>query len=354
MGNLASTYQHIADILSFETSNLKLEKELMHPSFDWDAIVVEGSRHLVLPALYCRLQAKNLLHVLPKDLKTYLNEITSLNRTRNEAILSQVNSIAQLLNKHKIVHVFLKGAALLTLGCFKDNAERMIGDIDILIPENQLDEAYLLLQKNGYKPAEQTLGNDFFEHKHLPRLLTEHSICAVELHRKLFVSYQCSHLNSETIFEETINVAKIYMPSHKHLLMHNILNFQINDNGALYKSISFRAAFDTISLLRINATDLNWNLNKYFTNYFKTTGVFFKALKTKRLKTFDYSKSFYLFKLKYSQFYKIWNKCITLISLIPILFRRMLLFLSNKSYRKAIINDKKRIYVHFKSIITKN
>lgn len=354
MGNLASTYQHIADILSFETSNLKLEKELMHPSFDWDAIVVEGSRHLVLPALYCRLQAKNLLHVLPKDLKTYLNEITSLNRTRNEAILSQVNSIAQLLNKHKIVHVFLKGAALLTLGCFKDNAERMIGDIDILVPDEQLDDAYQILINNHYESTEQPLGHKYFGHRHLPRLIPTHHIAAVELHNKLFLAYNFAPLSCSSIFSKKRQQAKINIPSIKHLLMHNILSFQINDNGALYKSISFRAAFDTISLLRINATDLNWNLNKYFTNYFKITGVFFKALKTKRLKTFDYSKSFYLFKLKYSQFYKIWNKCITLISLIPILFRRMLLFLSNKSYRKAIINDKKRIYVHFKSIITKN
>ena len=111
MGNLAITYQHIANILSFETSNPKLEKDLSHPTFDWDAIVVEGSKHLVLPAIYCRLKAKQLLHVLPEELNTYLEGITSINRNRNESILKQVHSISQLLNEHHIDHVFLKGSA---------------------------------------------------------------------------------------------------------------------------------------------------------------------------------------------------------------------------------------------------
>ena len=86
MGNLAITYQHIADILSFKSSISKLEHTLTKPNFDWDAIVVEGSRHLVLPAIYCRLKAKNLLHTLPKELENYLEEITSINRNRNKKI----------------------------------------------------------------------------------------------------------------------------------------------------------------------------------------------------------------------------------------------------------------------------
>ena len=354
MGNLAITYQHIADILSFETSNEKLGKELNYPSFDWDSIVIEGSRHLVLPAIYCRLKSKQLLHVLPEELKNYLKEITSLNRKRNEAILNQVYSISQLLNKHKIDHVFLKGSALLVTDCFEDNAERMIADIDILITLNQLDESYILLKNNGYKPIEQTLGNNFIEHKHLPRLKPEHEICAIELHRKLFVSYEYPQLSSLSLINEKVKSANIFIPSQKHLLMHNILNFQINDKGALYKSISFRSAYDIISLQKDYNYDTIWNQNKHFINYFKHASIFFKDLKSNTLADSNYSKSFYLFKLKHIKFYKFWNKTITLISLTPVLFRRMLLFLSNKSYRKAVVNDRIRIYKHFKSILSNN
>ena len=350
MGNLAITYQYIADILSFETPNHKLEQDLSQTSFDWESIVIEGSKHLVLPAIYCRLKAKQLLHVLPEELNNYLEEITSINRNRNVALLSQVNSISQLLNKHSIDHVFLKGSALLVLGCFYDNAERMIGDIDILVALNHLDKANNLLIKNDYKPIEQTLGNQFFEHKHLPRLKPKHQICAVELHRKLFVSYSFKELDGETILSKKIKRDNICIPTQKHLLMHNILNFQINDKGALYNSVNFRSTYDTIALQHNNTNEIIWDENKYFTRYFNYTSLFFKDFTTAYKAKTSFLTSFYLFKLKHIRFYKFWNKSLVLSSITPLLLKRLLFFLSNKPYRKAIINDRNRIYTYFRSI----
>lgn len=350
MGNLAITYQHIADILSFETPNPKLEKNLSHTSFDWDGIVIEGSRHLVLPAIYCRLKAKGLLHVLPEELNNYLEEITSINRNRNVAILCQVHSISDLLYKHDIDHVFLKGSALLALGCYADNAERMIGDIDILVSLNQLEKAYHLLKNNGYEPIDQTLGDQFFVHKHLPRLKPKHHICAVELHRTLFVSYSYNELISKNILSRKRKMDDIYIPSQKHLLMHNILNFQINDKGALFNSISFRSTYDTIALKLDYNENLNWFQNKIFKQYFKYSSLFFNDIKQWTKAKSNFSTDFYLFKLKHIRFYQFWNKVLTFSSFMPILLKRFFFFVSNKAYRKAIIDDRKRIFKFFKSI----
>ncbi|EDP71444.1 hypothetical protein FBALC1_03132 [Flavobacteriales bacterium ALC-1] len=350
MGNLAITYQHIADILSFETSTLKLEKTLTQPSFDWDAIVVEGSKHLVLPAIYCRLKAKQLLHVLPVDLINYLEHITSENRKRNSIILTQIGEISQLLNSHNIEFVFLKGAALLVLNCFSDIAERMLGDIDILVSPNQLNKAHRLLIDIGYKPIKQTLGNDFFEHKHLPRLKTDVSsnrIAAVEVHRKLFISFNYNALNPKSILKE--QQENIFIPSLKHLLMHNILNYQINDKGVLYNSISFRSAYDTILLIQKHKDYQIWYNDKFFKSYFCYTSLFFQDIKTVTNSKSNYSTSFYLFKLRHLIFYKFWNRVLTFSNFLFILLNRLIYFTINKSYRKAIINDRKRIYTHFKS-----
>ena len=149
MKNLAATYQHIADILSYDSDTSTLESTLSQPAFNWDAIVKEGSKHLVLPAIFCRLQSKQLLHVLPADLLSYLENITELNRNRNSSILNQMQSISDLLDQNHINHVFLKGAALLVSNIYEDPAERMIGDIDILIDLNQLDETFELFIKEG-------------------------------------------------------------------------------------------------------------------------------------------------------------------------------------------------------------
>ena len=133
MPNTHQTLQHIADILGFESDKTLLKARLESDTMDWDHLVRVGSSHLVLPAIYCRLKAKKLLHVLPQELESYLKEITALNRERNEQLLNEAQQISQWFQEADIDHVFLKGTAMLASGYYEDIAERMVGDIDILI-----------------------------------------------------------------------------------------------------------------------------------------------------------------------------------------------------------------------------
>ena len=350
MSNLVTTYQHIADILSFETSNHQLSKVLSQPSFDWDTIVSEGSRHLVLPTIYCRLKAKQLLNVLPEELNNYLEEITSINRNRNKAILKQINFISKILNENNINYVFLKGSTLIANDYYEDIAERMIGDIDILVAIDQLSDAYNLLKNNHYQAKEKTLGNKFFEHKHLPRLTSKEHICAVELHSRLFVSYKAKELKPENVLNEKINESNIFTPSPKHLLIHNILNFQINDRGALFNSISFRSSYDTIILLRKYTISEKIRNEKILKSYFKYSSLFFNDIRRVTKVKSNLLTSFYLFKLNHIKFYKIWNNLLLTYNLIPLLTKRLFYFVYNKSYRKEVIKDKKRIFTYIRSI----
>ncbi len=164
------------------------------------------------------------------------------------------------------------------------------------------------------------------------------------------MTYKYDQLSYDSIFNKKRQQGNISIPSQKHLLMHNILNFQINDKGALYNSVNFRSAYDTIALLHHNTDKITWDENKYFISYFKYTSLFFKDFKTTYKAKSNFSTGFYLFKLKHIRFYKFWNKSLALSSIIPVLLKRFLFFLSNKPYRKAIINDRKRIFKHFKSV----
>jgi hypothetical protein len=247
MNNLATTYQHIADILSFETSNSELEKTLNQPSFDWDAIVIEGSKHLVLPAIYCRLKTKQFLGTIPAELNNYLEEITSINRNRNKAILKQVETISKLLYENKIDHVFLKGSALLASGCYTDNAERMVGDIDILIKKEQIFEAFELLKTNGYN---KTFGYAYKKigFRHLDRLISDHQIAAVELHTELLNKKYLFLMDMDSILKSKIVLNAIPFPNKSYLIKHQILSWQINDKGHYYNFPNFKSIYDTIVL----------------------------------------------------------------------------------------------------------
>ena len=351
MVNLANTYQLIADILDLNTThtnalNIKLETNKV----DWDSVVVEGSKHLVLPALYCKLKSKHLLHHLPQELQYYLKEITEINRTRNNAILRQAKSISKLFKTHNIDHVFLKGTALCATNYFEDIAERMIGDIDILVEKEKLQEAYVLLENNSYNGVKTTLGTDFFEHKHLPRLISNKHIGAVELHLKLFMTYKLEELNPKNILKNKTLDFDLNVPSNTHLLLHNILNYQINDRGSLYHNISFRAAYDTIILLqKVNVARLKKIYNKKpFKSYFKNLSLFFKSLRTQLGVQPSLISHFFLLRLKYKKLNRIYYMLLTRIAFMIEVINRLYFFVFNTNYRTAVLNDKTRIVNVFK------
>ena len=342
MRNLLDTYQLISDILSFKSDHAELEYHLSNENIDWEGLVKEGSHHLVLPALYCRLESKKLIHVIPEDLETYLNNITRINRARNKAIKKQALSISKLFNDNDISYVFLKGTALLIGNYFADDAERMIGDIDILIAENDLQRSFSLLQNESYIPIKQTFGYHFFEHKHLPRLTTEKYICAIELHGKLFNSYSHESLSNTNIFENKVPVTDSYIPSLRHLFLHNILNHQINDQGKLFKDINFRSVNDCLVLFVNNDVDgfNNYKKNSLIKSYINRSHLFFNDFDSILPKENNW---FLKFKLKNKFFRKAWIKLLNIWSFSGELMVRLSLIVTNAHYRCAIWNDRKRI-----------
>ena len=96
-----------------------------------------------------------------------------------------MKELSELFKINGIDHVFLKGAALLASGHYMDNAERMVGDIDVLIAPKQIAAAFNLLQSNGYNKtvgyAYKTIG-----FRHTDRLISETKLAAIELHVSLF------------------------------------------------------------------------------------------------------------------------------------------------------------------------
>ncbi|NRD21348.1 nucleotidyltransferase family protein [Winogradskyella eckloniae] len=245
MSKYAETFHTIADILSFETPASTLETTFSDPSFNWDAIVVEGSKYLVLPAIYCRLKSRRLLHLLPEELVLYLDEISSINRNRNRSILKQVHAISTLLNAHHINHVFLKGTALLVSGKYEDIAERMVGDIDILVSNEQLQDAFHLLKSNGYN---KTFGYAYekSDFRHLDRLISEQELAAIEIHSNLLIKNKRHLIDIPLVLQSKIECNGIAIPNFKTLSLHQILSWQLNDKGHYYNFPNFKVLYDVI------------------------------------------------------------------------------------------------------------
>jgi hypothetical protein len=222
-------------------------KKLLSNEIDWEKFVKLCSNHLILQVVYLKFQSHNLLKYLPCDLVEHLENIYNLNHKRNIQILHQIEEITSALNKSGIYPVFLKGTANLLDGIYSDPGERIIGDIDLLVPEKDYVTAALIVEGTGYIKDEWPDYIVVSSQKHYPRLWRNDVPADIEIHRLPQVDKYLKWFNPEMIFNDKVPVAKYtgaYVPSDKHKIMHNFIHSQLADSRYYFGIISFRDLYD--------------------------------------------------------------------------------------------------------------
>src|ERR1700728_5169691 len=129
-------------------------------SQDWECVLGVATDERLLPLLHSRINQLELGPRVPPDIIDFLSAVEALNQERNIRILNEVKFAGRLLNQVGIEPVLLKGVAYLAMGIYPDPATRYLIDIDILIPETQLQAAVETLVHNGFEAD----SNDHFGH----------------------------------------------------------------------------------------------------------------------------------------------------------------------------------------------
>ena len=133
-----------------EKNRVEIEIMLKTIDIDWEAVVKLSTSHYIFPAIYCNFKRADFLKYLPADLVDYMKYITNLNRDRNVQIIQQAKNLNTLLLANKITPIFLKGTGNLLEGLYEDIGERMVGDIDFLVPEKDFFKAIDILKNDSY------------------------------------------------------------------------------------------------------------------------------------------------------------------------------------------------------------
>ena len=233
-----------------ETIKDKIEAEIP----DWEKIVSFWSNHLILPAIYLKFERHNLIGRLPNELAEFLKEIYDLNLNRNKQILKQITDITSILNKGNIFPLYLKGAAHLLDNLYSDIGERILGDIDFLVPEKDYLPAARLLKNDGYAAFDE---NNYFDpviSKHYPRLSKQGFPANIEIHR-MITEVHLRWFNSEIMDQQKKPVKLIpgcFVPADQHQVIHNFVHSQISSGGHFYLTISLRDLYD-LHLLSIKS-----------------------------------------------------------------------------------------------------
>jgi Uncharacterised nucleotidyltransferase len=226
-------------------------------SVDWPLFVALASSHLVTPALQPRL-GKVLGAPLDGEVERYLAVLRTLNRVRNRRLRAQLDDLVAALNAAGIEPILLKGMAHLALGLYADDADRVIGDIDVLVAGEQLDAALRVLCQMGYRSH----GGDL-EHGHLhhyPPVACDDSEAWVELHKAASPYHRA--LPTSALIRRTGRIAlesgSAAVPCPEDLLVHNIVHSQLHQRGFWSAEFSLRDAYDLVLLARHFRDELDW------------------------------------------------------------------------------------------------
>ncbi|WP_299836088.1 nucleotidyltransferase family protein [uncultured Tenacibaculum sp.] len=235
--------------INHEDHNKKIVEDLLKEStVDWDNVVKLSTEHYVFPALYCNLKRADFLYYLPEDLVSYMEHITELNRDRNTQIIEQAKEINELLLAHNITPIFLKGTGNLLEGLYEDIAERMVGDIDFLVSDENFTKSITFLKDNGYQKFHKDKLDTTVINRHYPKMIKEDNIASIEIHYKMVSSPKISEFNYDFIFPNIKKTEDIFTLSDNDKVILTTCNKQFNDEGKTYKNFNLRSSYDLFLL----------------------------------------------------------------------------------------------------------
>jgi hypothetical protein len=302
MGGI-QTYYLLCDILSCNTDPVRREKIkalLCSSEMDWPLFVKIGSNHLVLQTIYSKLNENNLTEYIPVEVLTHLKNIYNLNYKRNIEILEQVVSINSILGKNDIVPLYIKGVGNIIDGLYNTFAERIMYDIDVLVPDEQWEQAANVLLQDGYMAKKEYNPEEREETKHYPRLIKPGVRAYIELHR-LPVDFEYSAaLQANDVFRDKKSVNApycCYVLSDRHKIVQNFIHSQLKHNGDVYARVSLRNLYDLYLLSgRENTEEIFTGLNTYKNQASGYLKIMYKAfgLKIHKKSSLKYSGWFYV------------------------------------------------------------
>jgi len=227
---------------------------LSDDAIDWPATIGAAGEDFAIPALATMLADAGLLDFAPNDVQQFLRYTRSRNAQANGQIREQCLEIGGALAAAGLFAVLLKGTTWL----FEDGPaahDRMLRDIDLLIPRSALDSARHVLSALGYRTWTAVVPE--IGHIHDPPLEHPDRRTSVEIHVEL--TTWVSYLSAEEVLVEAIAIAPgLFVPSPLHRLVHSVVHAQIANGDFVGGVLNFRDCLDVGRLMQKNIPSEDW------------------------------------------------------------------------------------------------
>lgn len=153
----------------------------------WDDLARIGAYHRLEPLLHWQAERRHKALSIPPELRARWKAAFVASSRQQLGMQYEIRTLSRHLDAAGIPSILLKGS-FLAFHAYPDAALRPLRDIDILVPEDRVLEAYRLMLSGGATPSvdeaqlDVVLGGD--EH-HLPPLVTARRFAIVEIHRQI-------------------------------------------------------------------------------------------------------------------------------------------------------------------------
>ncbi|MBU0961791.1 MAG: nucleotidyltransferase family protein, partial [Proteobacteria bacterium] len=191
-------------LLCASTRHTEEQKEviekLSQDAVNWDHLINLADHHRLMPLLYLTLSSV-CPDSTPKEILQRLKQSYKSNATRNFLMTGAIVQINSLCAANNIETLPVKGP-LLAATVYGDISLRSFSDIDIMVPDKDIQKTIALLLENKYKLVPTDIPEDIFlkflKINHDGRLLTDKGFL-FELHRDLADWYTPKEMTFESI-----------------------------------------------------------------------------------------------------------------------------------------------------------
>lgn len=240
-------------------ASLKGDRSLSLPrSVNWQSLIEAASYRFVTPALAFALQGRS---ELPEAVRDYLDGVLFLNRDRNRVMFGVLADALRAFNRAGLKPALLKGSANVVADIYPDSAMRLLGDVDLLLPEAEAAAAAQILQSLGYRPAPNDRVN-YSEHHHLVPQCDPVSGVTIELHVQPVLRDWHRMLTAADIFAQATPMqfqdCAVFLPSPTHRVIHTIVHSELSDANYALRRLDVRQFMELAALMHRYGEEIEW------------------------------------------------------------------------------------------------
>jgi hypothetical protein len=222
----------------------------------WDEVVRLAGNYQLASVLYHRLKHSKALTTLPESVRSVLSEMHLSNDATAMALQYRLGQVLRVFAQRGLPVIVLKGAFLAQV-VYPHDSERMMSDVDLLVPKAKAREAVDVLQSLGYQSELGYPVQDMFSVKHEAPVFVKDGFPPIDLHWTLTAPEMPFEIDLDGLWQraQQINIAGVPVLglSWEDFLLHLIIHII---RHRMYEML--RSVYDVAAMLHCCSLKIDW------------------------------------------------------------------------------------------------